>query len=311
MKTITRIIIALFVLNGLILNAETRDTVVNLSAGPDGLNFATQTVWDVGFPSWYKSVEGFKTWIHDDGVNDTTNIVCWGTYNNFFDDVNYSWYFAKVTDFELGMYGKTFLVFPPIDATGFTDIELSIQYQNGTYTNVAAANYYVSENDADTSTFTGDYDLSEWDLIGSTPTWVSGGPDVDSTFSIPYEYSNSSTVRILVELDLDNVFAYQEGGFYCLKKVVMTGEGGSTSISSVEENGLSVFPNPTDGIVTVQSHRQSEAAVTLSTLSGAAVYEGTITATDNTIDVAQFGSGVYLLKVLTGNTQLVRKVIVK
>ncbi|MES2575560.1 MAG: T9SS type A sorting domain-containing protein [Bacteroidota bacterium] len=76
--------------------------------------------------------------------------------------------------------------------------------------------------------------------------------------------------------------------------------------NTVESDSVSVSPNPTSGIVTVNSNTEVK-AITVFDVTGKQVS----TSKTNTVDLSNQSSGVYLLKVQTENGSTTKKVVVE
>ncbi|HBS87716.1 MAG TPA: hypothetical protein DEA97_14225 [Bacteroidales bacterium] len=78
-------------------------------------------------------------------------------------------------------------------------------------------------------------------------------------------------------------------------------------IHSVEDIGLSVFPNPSDGIINFSSNNEISAKLELLSLSGVKFFEKNIELTKDQIDISNIPSGLYILKiVLDGNVYMTK-----
>lgn len=72
---------------------------------------------------------------------------------------------------------------------------------------------------------------------------------------------------------------------------------------------ISVYPNPSTGIINVNTGMASKSVVEVYNVVGALVLSKEFTgATTNTLDLSSFGKGVYTVKVTTNNTVSVKKV---
>jgi len=81
-----------------------------------------------------------------------------------------------------------------------------------------------------------------------------------------------------------------------------------TSVAEVSENNVSLYPNPTDGMVNIES--TGTMTISVMNMLGQKVIE--TTATDNAnIDLSGFGSGIYMVRIETANGTKTEKVSVK
>ena len=77
-----------------------------------------------------------------------------------------------------------------------------------------------------------------------------------------------------------------------------------------EENAISIYPNPTDGIVFVQTVHAPSLRITVSNLLGQTIME-TTSQGDTTLDLSGFGQGIYLVRIATLDGMTVHKVNVR
>lgn len=85
---------------------------------------------------------------------------------------------------------------------------------------------------------------------------------------------------------------------------------GSTSIDQeVLENSIRVFPNPVKDVIYIESNIQDEMRVELFDLIGQRI--SNITMNNNQIDVSNFQTGMYLLKINVDGASVVRKIIIQ
>ena len=81
-----------------------------------------------------------------------------------------------------------------------------------------------------------------------------------------------------------------------------------TSVAEVSENNVSLYPNPTDGIVNIES--TGTMTISVMNMLGQKVIE--TTATDNAnIDLSGFEAGIYMVRVDTANGTITEKVSIK
>lgn len=81
-----------------------------------------------------------------------------------------------------------------------------------------------------------------------------------------------------------------------------------TSVAEVNENNISLYPNPTDGIVNIES--TGTMTISVMNMLGQKVFE--TTATDNAnIDLSGFESGIYMVRIETENGIKTEKVNVR
>ena len=84
----------------------------------------------------------------------------------------------------------------------------------------------------------------------------------------------------------------------------------STSQQSIVNSPqLEIFPNPTDGLLTIQNDKAIQ-EIRLYDATGKLVFQSKISNQITTIDVSSFASGIYNLCVYTDEEMIARKVVV-
>jgi len=83
----------------------------------------------------------------------------------------------------------------------------------------------------------------------------------------------------------------------------------STGVSSLEEDIFTLYPNPTTNNVNV--NMQTPATYTITDINGKELQKGNLMQGDNTLDISEFPSGVYFVKMQTESGSAVRKMVVE
>jgi len=86
-----------------------------------------------------------------------------------------------------------------------------------------------------------------------------------------------------------------------------------TAAAGINENtidGVSVYPNPSKGVITISNDNNTENAIAIFNVLGKEVYS-TTTSSNTTVDLSTKGAGVYLVKVSNGNGSIVERVVIK
>ena len=109
--------------------------------------------------------------------------------------------------------------------------------------------------------------------------------------------------------DSNDVTIYQTTGNY--------GAGASTNfqaglmaVSDVEANMVSVYPNPSNGIINISS-KSANNNVEVYDVTGKRIYSTKTNSTLSTIDLSSYGKGVFVVKISDGKTVTNKKVIIK
>jgi hypothetical protein len=84
------------------------------------------------------------------------------------------------------------------------------------------------------------------------------------------------------------------------------------SISEFNQIKLSIFPNPTNGILTITANKDLEGSnIEISDESGRVVLSKVTCGASESFDLSSLSKGVYFVKVILGNDSMIKKVIVK
>ncbi len=96
--------------------------------------------------------------------------------------------------------------------------------------------------------------------------------------------------------------------------VIVTGQNGSleiiyeleTGIENLQNTQISIFPNPTNGIINVETQEQIE-KITVLDITGKLILE----TTNTEIDLSKQKTGTYFLKIETGNGIFTKKIVIE
>ena len=84
----------------------------------------------------------------------------------------------------------------------------------------------------------------------------------------------------------------------------------SLAVETNTLNGVSVYPNPSEGIITIANDNNDENTIVISNVAGQVVYNQSSSA-DTSIDLSSFGSGLYVVNVSNENGSLIERVVIK
>ena len=84
----------------------------------------------------------------------------------------------------------------------------------------------------------------------------------------------------------------------------------SVQTTGIDENSdkVALFPNPTNGNVTIQANGMSR--ITVVSVLGQVVYDTELNADEFTLNMGQFNAGLYMVRVYTENGVTVKRVTV-
>lgn len=86
----------------------------------------------------------------------------------------------------------------------------------------------------------------------------------------------------------------------------------TAGVVNAAKNTFSIYPNPAEGkIITINNTFAGNTAVAIYALTGAKVYDAALTNNEQTLNLSNLSSGMYIVKVSTGNTSESKKLILK
>ena len=87
-------------------------------------------------------------------------------------------------------------------------------------------------------------------------------------------------------------------------------QGSAVGINENTIDGVSVYPNPSKGVITISNDNNTENAIAIFNVLGKEVYN-TTSSSNTTVDLSTKGAGVYLVKVSNENGSIVERVVIK
>ena len=85
----------------------------------------------------------------------------------------------------------------------------------------------------------------------------------------------------------------------------------STAVNDVNPSQFNVYPNPTNGVVTIELNDNAKYDVTVNNVLGQTVYTTSTTAMNTTIDLSNSEKGIYTIELNNSKTTYTEKVIVE
>ena len=74
---------------------------------------------------------------------------------------------------------------------------------------------------------------------------------------------------------------------------------------------ISIYPNPTDGILNISNSNGSISNIVLTDIAGKVLVEAAVNSDLAEIDLSSYPKGIYLVKVVTENDSYIEKVVLK
>lgn len=85
---------------------------------------------------------------------------------------------------------------------------------------------------------------------------------------------------------------------------------GTLSASSVEKAlGFSMYPNPTNGVVSIRNKQLNNASITVYDLNGRALLSKELNSTESEINISNLSNGLYIFRVQTENGEFAKRII--
>ena len=150
--------------------------------------------------------------------------------------------------------------------------------------------------------------LSYFQIMKTDPFgWTNVVEVLPYTGDVYYEYFDTITSTYIGENVYTVVSIYLHGDEVCASEserltIMITG------MDSFEEESISVYPNPTSGLITIEN--PGSMRIVVSNLLGQKLIE-TVAEDNASVDLGSLGRGVYLLRVETANGTAVQKVSVQ
>ena len=83
----------------------------------------------------------------------------------------------------------------------------------------------------------------------------------------------------------------------------------STGIDTNSPTGLSIYPNPTDGTLTIETEHPDHYSLEITSLNGQVLLERSFSGSSHAIDLANFQKGVYFITIRSENYVTTKKII--
>ena len=90
--------------------------------------------------------------------------------------------------------------------------------------------------------------------------------------------------------------------------LIINNSASVTNVSGLE--GVKVYPNPSEGVINVSNDTNVENTIVVTDIAGKVVATK-VASTATTIDLGNFGTGIYLVEVANQNGKKVERVVIK
>jgi len=153
---------------------------------------------------------------------------------------------------------------------------------------------------------TGDFKYYENTGSASGPTWAAVVTNPFSLTAIGGNVMEPSFGDLDDDTDLDLIVGNTTGGFYYFENTSINAGVTETALTAV-----SIWPNPTNGMLTVSLDKTDKASYSVSNLAGQVIAKGTLESVTSVVDLTSVQTGIYLMAIENKGKTTVHKVVVK
>ncbi len=182
--------------------------------------------------------------------------------------------------------------FPAVNTSGYTNMVFSF-WMNFTLENVS------------TDYFSFHYNFGSGYQLGATYDHQSTGHGTNNYVQRGFNITGSpSSFKYLLSIVSDGSWNYK--GVY-IDDILLTGDQG-TNINELElANAISIYPNPTNGIFSVEADNMESIEIT--SITGEIIKQLVVNNNKTTIDLTSFSSGIYFAKIITDKGSAIKKIV--
>lgn len=110
------------------------------------------------------------------------------------------------------------------------------------------------------------------------------------------------------KLETDSEVLIYEGGEYGPNEETNFKVLSTLSTSVFKDSSVSIYPNPTNSVINIQTDISNDLKVSLYDITGKKLYEGTMV-NESIINLSKFANGVYFVKIDNENQSITKKVV--
>ncbi len=174
-----------------------------------------------------------------------------------------------------------------------------VEFQN---TGLSQNDYHditITNYGNDTLNFVGITDLSSTEFTTDFNVSVRLTGLMDYTFRIYYSPVDLQNDSLVFDVESTNGILH-----YVLK-----GHATETNIQELSVNQLSIYPNPSSGFINVKNNQAF--LIDIISLNGECLYSSSIASTSKKIDMTNYKSGIYLLKIKADSQIIYKKIVLQ
>tara|TARA_R110000782_G_scaffold5853_3_gene20254 strand:- start:47837 stop:49099 length:1263 start_codon:yes stop_codon:yes gene_type:complete len=191
---------------------------------------------------------------------------------------------------------SAFANYPPINTSGYVNLIFSF-WMNFDLENSTGVTDYCNVS----------FDFgSGFQMAGTYNSQSSGngtGNYVQKGFTISgFPNSITYSFRMVSDGSFTNMGVY-------LDDILLTGDINTTINENDLTNAISIYPNPTNGIFSIEADNMESIEIT--SITGEIVKELVINNNITTIDLTSFSSGIYFAKIVTNKGSVIKKIVLE
>lgn len=189
---------------------------------------------------------------------------------------------------------SAFANFPAINTSGFTNLLFSF-WMNFNLENASGITDYCTIS----------FDFGSGFQLADTYDHQSSGDGTGNYVQRGFTFSGSPN-SIMYSFRMVSDGNFTNMGVY-LDDILLTGDQ-STAIDELDlSNSISIYPNPTNGIFSVEADNMKSIEIT--SITGEIVKELVLNNNKTTIDLTSFSSGIYFAKIITDKGSAIKKIV--
>ncbi len=130
--------------------------------------------------------------------------------------------------------------------------------------------------------------------------------------------AGTSAIGVEIDNNFYNSFLSLDEEIYFLKdspgrerKLYKLGVAATSGVSGIEQDKISVYPNPSNGIFHISNQNNQAITVTVYNITGEKVYENKCNDNNVPINLSNQSQGLYILNIDNGNSVVTQKIIIQ
>lgn len=210
---------------------------------------------------------------------------------------------AQATGWDGGMDTKSWQI--SVNTTGYSNLLLSSMITAGG-TDAGPKDFKIQYKIGETGMWT--------DVPDGTVTvandWITG---VTEDLELPVECNDESLIYIrwimTSNLNINDETLVADGKSK-IDNVIVTGAEIITDVSLVSSTAISVYPNPTNGIINIKSSSNLK-DITMYDMTGKLVFNSALNSLNASFDFNDYANGIYIVKITNKTETITRRITIR